>query len=114
MGGFVRPNSGEKLKVIEILEWDNFKDEANLKKYYEYNKTYTPYVRKKFEELNVKMTGGTDGTGHMVWVREYPSMEEYDKLRCDGEYQEKFVRFCRNVKKANLRILRPSHDVPPK
>ena len=102
------------MKVIELLEWDNFKDETKLKKYYEYNKTFSPYTLKKLEELNVKQMGGTDGTGHLVWMREYPSMEEYDKLRCDEEYQEKFVLWCRNVKNVNLRIFRPSMRIPPK
>ena len=102
-----------RMKVLVIQEWDNVKDEAGLKKYYEYVETYQPYLQKSGEGI-AKRSGWSDGTGHVVSITEFESAEAFAKLWSDEEYQRRLIRFCRLVNSPSLRILRPSISEPPK
>ena len=57
---------GVEVKILLIIEWNNPKEEAKLKKYYA--STFGGTFRKMVQEdsINVKDSRWTDGTGHMV------------------------------------------------
>ncbi len=99
------------MRVLVVLERDNAKDEERLKKYREYNQTYGPY-RRGVQKGICKESTWTDGTGHVVDIQEFESMEDLAKVWGDDEYHSRFVRFCRLVDNASRRILRPAIPVP--
>ena len=102
------------MKTLVIWEWDNFKDEETLKKYYEFLGAHPGRARR--EALEVKRTYSgywSDGVGHRVNIEEYESMEEFSKLWSDEELQRILVKFGRLVKNLSIRILRPAINAPP-
>jgi len=101
------------LKLLEIWEWGNFKDETRLKARYRYNETYMPYMKKAAQEYNIKMSGWTDGSGHMVYLVEYESAEDHARAWSDDEFYGKYVRFCRLIRNHSRRIFRPPLRVQP-
>ena len=103
------------MKVLVIWEWENFKDEEKLKKYYEFNtKTFQPFLQKKHEGVKRKSLGGwVEQPGCVVDMTEYESMEEFSKIWSDEEVQRELINFGRLVKNLKMRILRPSIMAPP-
>ena len=94
------------MKTLVIMEWDNFKDEDRLKKYFDYIGTYPFRARREALEVKMVYSGGwSDGTGHMVLIEEYESMEEFSKLWSDEEHQRKMIKLGRLVKNLDIRIL---------
>ena len=94
------------MKTLVIMEWDNFKDEDKLKKYFDYIGTYPFRARREALEVKRVYSGGwSDGTGHMVLIEEYESMEEFSRLWSDEEHQRKLIRLGRLVKNLSIRIL---------
>ena len=63
------------MKMCSIVGWDNFKEEEKIKSYLEYNKKITPFIQKLDKELNIHRSSWLDGSGHLVQVVEYPSVE---------------------------------------
>jgi hypothetical protein len=100
------------MKVLGILEFDRPKDSEKLKKYYEYLEAKLPFLIKKYEEYNVKLSGWTDGTGHVVDILEM-EIEDYAKVMSDEELQKEWERFFRHINNVNMRVLRPTLRVPP-
>ena len=62
------------------MEWDNFKEEEKIKSYYEYVKKNTPFFEKLHKELGILTSSWSDGSGHVVYITEYPSAETYAKV----------------------------------
>jgi hypothetical protein len=96
------------VEVLLFREWDNPKDEERRKKYAEL--TNDTALRERFEKLGVikSMKGWADGTGHIISLWEFESMEDFTKLWNDMEFQRGLVRGYRVVDNLRIRICRPS------
>jgi hypothetical protein len=96
------------VEVLLFREWDNPKDEERRKKYAEI--TRDTAMRERFEKLgNIKsIMGWADGTGHIISLWEFESMEDFAKLWNDIEFQRGHVRFYRVVDNFRIRICRPA------
>ena len=90
------------------MEWDNFKDDEKIKAYYEFVKKNTPFTDKLYKELDIHSSGWSDGTGHVINIVEYPSVEAYAKVLNNEEYQKLMVNLARRVQNVSIRVLRPS------
>jgi quinol monooxygenase YgiN len=104
---------GEEVNTLVIIEWQTFKDEAKVKKYYEYLKTEPFRAHREALESEVKSRGWSAAPGHLVLIEEYESMEEFSKIWSDEEYQKKLIKLNRLVKNLSIRILRPAIPTPP-
>ena len=102
-----------ELNILVITEWETFKDEAKVKKYYEYLETEPFRVHMEALESEVKDKGWSAAPGHIVRIQEYESMEEFSKLWSDEEYHKKLIKLNRLVKNLSIRILRPAIPAPP-
>ena len=103
-----------EVKVLFIREWENYNDEAKLKKYYEYLETTQPFFQKKHEGVKFKNLGGwAEQPGHVVALTEYESMEEFSKIWSDEEVQRELIKLARHVKNFRVHILRPTITAPP-
>jgi hypothetical protein len=96
------------VEVLLFREWDNPKDEKRRKQYTEMTRDNT--LRERFEKLGVikSMKGWTDGTGHIISLWVFESMEDFAKLWNDIEFQRMHVRGYRVVDNFRIRICRPS------
>jgi hypothetical protein len=97
-----------KVEVLLFREWDNPKDEERRKKYTEIMRDTA--LRERFDKLGVikSRKGWADGTGHIISLMEFESMEDFAKLWNDIEFQRVHVRFYRVVDNFRIRICRPS------
>jgi hypothetical protein len=96
------------MKICTITEWDNFKDTEKIKAYYEFVKKNTPFLEKLDKELGSLRSSWADGTGHVVSIVEYPSVEAYAKVLNNEEYQKLMVNLARRIQNVSIRVLRPS------
>ena len=100
------------MKILVITEWETFKDEAKVKKYYEYMETEPFRAHREALESEVKHKAWSAAPGHLVMIEEYESMEEFSKLWSDEEYHKKMIKLRRLVKNLSIRILRPAIPAP--
>jgi len=98
--------------MCSIMEWDNFKEEEKVKSYYEYVKKNTPFFEKLHKELGILTSSWSDGSGHVVYITEYPSAETYAKVLNNEEYQKIMTNISRRVLNVHLRTLRPASFIP--
>jgi hypothetical protein len=102
------------LEVVVKYEWDNFKDIAKLKEYYGLGPEMRPMMEEADKKYKRTRKGYSDGSGHMVAIHTFEDAESYAKFWDDEELQKQFVKFCRTVKNMDVKVLRPSLQVPPK
>jgi len=97
------------LEVITFAEWDIPKDEERRKKYVEYMGDTAAIER--FLKMGVikRHRAWTDGTGgHIMFIAEFESMEDFAKLWDDLEYHRRHARFYRIVDNFKMQICRPA------
>jgi hypothetical protein len=89
------------MKVLYAIEWETHKDEAKRKKYYEFfdeEKTW----EKTHESVKYKDLGTwADQPGHLTFLTEYESMEEFSKVWSDEEFQKYLVKWRSHCKSSN-------------
>jgi len=102
------------LEVVVKYEWDNFKDKTKLKEYYGLGPEMRPIMEEADKKYNRTRKGYSDGSGHMVSIHTFEDAESFAKFWNDEELQKVFVRMWRTVKNVDIRVLRPSIQVPPK
>jgi hypothetical protein len=74
---------GEEMKVMLVMKWETYKDEAKRKKYYEFDNSIW---EQKHEGIKYKELGGWGvQPGKIVYLYEYESMEEFSKIWSDME-----------------------------
>lgn len=96
------------MEVLLFREWDNPKDEERRKQYTDMTRDTSR--RERFEKLGViKSTRGwADGSGHIINMTEFESMEDFAKLWNDIEFQRMHVNLYRVVDNFKIRICRPA------
>jgi hypothetical protein len=88
-------------------EWDNVKDEAILKKYYQFVLKDSQYIMEKIQEGIVKnVQGWTDGTGHIEHLIEFDDAEAFAKFWSDEEWQLLQIEFFPLINNFKIRIMR--------
>ena len=96
------------MKICSILEWDTPKDTEKIKAYYDYTKKFSLFLDKLDKELGSHRSSWADGSGHLVSIVEYPSVEAYAKVLSNEEYHSRVVNFSRLVQNVQMRTYRPS------
>jgi len=104
---------GVILEVVVKYEWDNFKDKAKLKEYYDLGPEMRPLMLEADKKYNRTRKSYSDGSGHMVAIHTYEDAESFAKFWNDEEQQKLFIKLSRNVKNMNIKVLRPSISLPP-
>ena len=102
------------MEVVVKWEWQNFKDEAKLKDYYEFISKYGTHMQEDDKKYNRTRRGYSNGTGYLVSIHTFKDAESFAKYWNDVEEYKMFVQFCRHVKKMDVKVLRPTVGVPPK
>jgi len=86
------------MKVVMLVEINTPKEpERNKKRYQFSNEHWRPYWDKKDKEAKMSRSGWSDGSGTVI-----------------EEFQILMARWSYNVDNVKVRILRPTHEIPPK
>jgi hypothetical protein len=101
------------MSVYLLWEWTNPKEEERNKKrlQFEVDIMY-PYLEKKAKEgVKMKPLGLTDGTGRILTLMTFETMEDFAKVWDDVEFQKDISRFSYLVDNFTCRILRGVLDL---
>ena len=96
------------MSVYLLYEWTNPKDEERDKKRLKHESEFMfPYIMKK-KKLGVKwdVLGLADGTGKMLALVTFESMEDFDEIWNDDEYKRGMIGMSYYVDDFTCRILR--------
>ena len=94
------------MKVLLFREWENPKDEERRKKYAELTTAGT--FAEQFKKLGASPSAWADGTGHIVSIIEFNSMEDFTTIWNDFEWHRWHAQFYRAVDNFRIRICRPA------
>jgi len=102
------------MKVVILLEYKTPKEAERNKKRYKFgDENLTPYFNKKDKEVKMNRSGWSDGSGTVISWMEFETLEDFNKVWGDEEFQILMARWSYNVDDVKVRILRPTHQIPP-
>ena len=96
------------MTVYLLLEWTNPKEMERNEKRLKHEKEWAyPYVEKRIKEgVKWKVLGLTDGTGKMLALFTFETMEDFGKVWEDMEYKQGISRLSYLVDDFSIRLLR--------
>ena len=103
------------MPIYILTEWTNPKEEERNKKRYKLvDEVISPYQKRKLEEgVKWETLELSDGTGRMVILHTFETMEDFDKIWNDREWQVAVGRWSYMVDNCTARILRPVGRIEP-
>ena len=103
------------MPIYLLWEFETPKEEErNNKRYKLSDEVNTPYIERKHKEgVKWKILDMADGTGRMVELHTFETMEDFEKIWGDEEFHKMVIQYCRVVDNASVRILRPGIRVRP-
>ncbi len=106
----------KRMKVVMSVILTNPKEPERNKKRYEFGaKNNQPYYDKKVKEgVKWKHSVWADGSGLMLGLNEFDTMEDSNKVWGDEEFQSNIARWSYLVDNCKIKIWRPSRQLPPK
>ena len=105
----------KRMKVVMLVECNTPKETERNKKRYQFSDEHLkPYWDKKDKEVNMNRSGWSDGSGTVITWMEFETLEDFNKVWGDEEFQILMARWSYNVDNVKIRILRPTHEIPPK
>jgi len=103
------------MKVVMLGEFNTPKEpERNKRRYQFADEVGKPYWDKKDKEVKMKRSGWSNGSGVVIFWWEFETLEDFNKLWGDEEFQILMARWSYFVDNVKIRVLWPSHDIPPK
>ena len=105
--------SDEEMNVVLSIMWTNPKEpERNKKRFTHQNSVSEPYAEKKTKEgVKWKRASWADGSGLMLAWYEFESLEDFNKVWGDDEFQSNLSRWSFFVDNCKIKIWRPSANV---
>lgn len=96
------------MSVYLLWEWTNSKDEErNEKRLKQEVDFWFPYIEKKTKEgVKMKPLGLTDGTGRMITLFTFETIEDFAKIWDDVEFKKGTSQFSYLVDNFTSRLLR--------
>jgi len=102
------------MPVYLLWEWENPKEEERNKMRYKLGDEVRRYREKKLKEgVRWEVLALTDNTRRSVVLYTFETMEDFDKIWNDEEWQRAESQWSYYVDNCTVRILRPSIRVPP-
>ena len=103
------------MSVVVMYKFNTPKKTERNKKRYEFqDKVMRPYWEKKDKEVKVRRTGWSNGTGFVIGWWEFETLEDFNKVWGDEEFQIMMARYSYFVDNAKMQVLWPSKSIPPK
>ena len=104
------------MEVLMSVMWTNPKEPERNKKRYEFQaENNRPYYDKKVKEgVKWKASGWADGSGLMLALHEFDTLEDFNKVWGDEEFQTNSARWSYFVDNCKIKIWRPTRQLPPK
>jgi len=101
------------MSVYLPWEWTNPKEEERNEKRLKHEVDFMyPYLEKKNKEgVKMKVLGLTDGTGRMLALNIFETIEDFDKVWNDEEFKKGISRMSYLVDNFTCRILREAIDI---
>ena len=106
----------KRMKVLMSVMWTNPKEPERNKKRYEYQaENNRPYYDKRVKEgVKWKISGWSDGSGLMLGLHEFDTLEDFNKVWGDEEFQINMARWSYFVDNCKIKVWRPPNQLPPK
>ncbi len=106
----------KKMKVLMSIMWTNPKEPERNKKRNEFAaENFGPYYDKKVKEgVKWKYSGWSDGSGLMLGLHEFDTLEDINKVWGDEEFQIINARWSYFVDNCKIKIWRPPNQLPLK
>ena len=102
------------MKVVMMVEFNTPKElERNKKRYQFQDEHLRPYFTKKDKEVKMNRSSWSDGSGTVIGWWKFESLEDFNKVWGDDEFQIMIGRWSYFVDNVKIRILRPPQQIPP-
>ncbi len=100
------------MPVLWFMEYDIPKDAEASKRYmnYIFDEEYSCMVMDKCEKIGAKLNVWCDDSSHIIFTIEFDTIEDYDRLFEDPEWQKGMDRLNQLVLNANTRMMRPAGE----
>ena len=104
------------MEVAMIVKFNTPKEPERNKKRYEFMAEYNrPYYDKKVKEgVKWKASGWSNGSGTVIGWHEFETLEDFNKVWGDEEFQKIMARWSYFVDNCEVQVLWPSKSLPPK
>ena len=104
------------MEVVMMVKFNTPKEPERNKKRYEFMAEYMqPYYDKKVKEgVKWNANGWSNGSGTVISWQEFETLEDFNKVWGDEEFQKNMARWSYFVDNCKIQVLWPSKSLPPK
>jgi hypothetical protein len=103
------------MKVLMSIMYTNPKEPERNKRRYQAEAAHNPYYEKRVKEgVKWKASQWSDGSGLMLGLHEFDTLEDFNKVWGDKEFQKLTALWSYSADNCKIKIWRPSQSLPPK
>ena len=103
------------MEVAIMYKFDTPKEPERNKKRYEFMAENTrPYWEKTDKEVKMRRSGWSYGTGTVIGMWEFETLEDFNKVWGDEEFQNMMALHAYFVDNCKMQVMWPSKKRPPK